>query len=56
MNYVSTKNAKSNEVKFFKDIMKNNEKENLIKIIKRKKEIKKINVQIKDSIFNSISH
>ena len=55
MNYISTKNIGSNEFSFFENILKNNKKKNLIKIIERKNEIKKVNIQIKDSIINSIS-
>ena len=56
MNYVYVKNVKSNEIKFYKNIQRINKKENLIKIIETTKKYEKDNIQIKDSIYNLISH
>jgi len=55
MNYIFAKNVNFNEIKFYRNIQRINEKENLIKIIETVKEYKKDNIQIKDSIYNSIS-
>ncbi|MBA7524743.1 hypothetical protein ES705_16885 [subsurface metagenome] len=56
MNYVYAKNVRFNEIDFYKDILKINESENLNKIIEKVKKYKNGNIQVKDSIYNSISH
>ena len=56
MNYIYVKNFRSKEIKFYKKIKWINEKENLIRIIEKVKEYENCNIQIKDSIHNSISH
>ncbi len=56
MNYVYAKNVKINEAIFFKNIQEINTKENLIRIIEKAKTYERDNIQIKDSIYNSIAH
>jgi len=55
MNYVYTNDVKFNEIIFYKDILRINDKENLMKIIEEVKKCEKGNIQIKDSVYNSIS-
>jgi len=55
MNYVFFKNARAKEIKYYKKIQKINEKENLKRIVEKTKKYEKSNIQIKDSIYNSIS-
>ncbi len=55
MNYVYVKNVRFNEINFYKDIQKINDSENLNKIIEKVKKYKNGNIQVKDSIYNSIS-
>ena len=55
MNYISKKNFKTHELGYYKYIKLLNEKENLIKIIKKAKKYDSSFLRIKDSIFNALS-
>ena len=55
MNYVYSKNVRFNEINFYNEILKINDSENLNKIIEKVKKYKNGNIQVKDSIYNSIS-
>ena len=55
MNYVYAKKVRINEISFFKKIQEINNKENLLRIIKKAKTYEKGNIQVKDSIYNYLN-
>jgi len=55
MNYISKKNFKTHELRYYKFIRKLNDKKNLITIIEKAKKYDSSFLRIKDSIFNALS-